>query len=66
MIDPMLNKLSQVVYHERLQEAAEARRYAAEAPTPGVFARLQQAFGRRLDTKHEPVQAPASRSYSAR
>ena len=56
MYDMIQTRLAEVIYHERLEEAARNRQYATRPATLGLLERLRGALG-----AHQPV-LPAQRS----
>lgn len=62
MIDPSSIRLNETLHRERLQAAAEARRWRAiAAATPSPIERLQQALGTSLIRLGQRLQMPSAR-----
>ena len=63
MIDPAMARLIETLYRERLQAAAEARRWqASNGAASSSIERLRHAIGKRLISLGQRLQAPAARA----
>ena len=56
MIDPMLMRLNQVLYQERLEAATQARRRATNMASFNLFTYLRSALGAQARQPAVPVQ----------
>ena len=55
MMDPMLMRLNQVLFQERLEAAAQARRHATNTASLNLFTYLRSALGAQVRQPAVPV-----------